>query len=313
MNNLESETIEPKHGRGRTLALVMGGGGGKGGAHLGVLETIESIGIPIDLMVGTSIGGVVAVLYAAGYSVREIADTFAATSIWRLMERDPLGLGMLGLKRFRTTMDDMLGDMTFEELRIPVALVAADLVSGQEVVIQSGPIVEPLMGAIALPGIFPPLNRDNMVLADAGIVNNVPVDVARRLGADKVIAVDLGGACADFQITATGSGPLGLVNLLPSVPMTVANRGLAILVAQLTRFQLAANPPDVLICPEVNHIGMLEFVRVAEGQSAGAAAAQAVADQLLEIGKWRTAGSETLMLLRPPLAAQAVGAALQAA
>lgn len=307
MNDSASNAIEFP-APGRNLALVMGGGGGKGGAHLGVLETIESMGIPIDLMVGTSIGGVVAVLYAAGYTVREIADTFAATSIWRLMERDPLGLGMLGLKRFRSIMDDMIGEMTFEELRIPVALVAADLVTGREVVINSGPIAEPLMGAIALPGIFPPTNRDTQVLADAGIINNVPVDVARRLGADKVIAVDLGGACGDFQITPAGSGPLGLVNLLPSVPMTVANRGLAILVAQLTRFQLAANPPDLLICPEVNHIGMLEFVRVGEGQSAGAAAAQAATAELLEIGEWRTAGTDAYALLRPPLQEHAIAA-----
>lgn len=294
MSNLEQITEQ-----GRTLALVMGGGGGKGGAHLGVLTTLEALGIPIDMMVGTSIGGVVATLYAAGYTVPEIAHTFAATSIWKLMERDPLGLGMLGLKRFRATLEDMIGDMTFEELRIPCAIVAVDLVSGKEVVIQHGPIIEALMGAIALPGVFPPYNKNNMVLADAGIINNVPVDVARRLGADKVIAVDLGASCGDFQISAAGAGPLGFLNLLPNMPLTVANRGLGILVAQLTRFQLAANPPDVLICPQVEHIGMLEFVRVADGQSAGEAATEAVVDQLLELRNWRTAGQMCYLPHRP--------------
>ena len=297
MIQYQHETIE----QGRKLALVMGGGGGKGGAHLGVLNTIETLGMPIDMMVGTSIGGVVATLYAAGYTVPEIAHTFAATSIWKLMERDPLGMGMLGLKRFRVTLENMLGDITFEELHIPCAIVAADLVSGQEVVIQHGPVLEALMGAIALPGIFPPYSKDNMVLADAGIINNVPVDVARRLGADKVIAVDLGASCSEFQISTAGAGPLGFLNLLPNLPLTVANRGLGILVAQLTRFQLAANPPDVLICPQVEHIGMLEFVRVADGQSAGATAAEAVIEQLLEIRTWRTAGSAMFLPFHSPL------------
>lgn len=274
----------------RTLALVFSGGGGKGGAHLGVLNTVESLGLPIDLFVGTSIGGVVAVLYAAGYSTAEIAQTFAATSIWRLMERDPAGLGMLGLKRFRSTLEDLLGDCMFADLTIPCVIVAADLITGQEVVIDSGLVIEALMGAIALPGVFPPFAKDGMILADAGIVNNVPIDVARKYGADKVIAVDLGGACNDFHLEGMSAGAWAFPSLLPSMPLSVANRGLAILIAQLTRFQLERNPPDVLICPQVNHIGMLEFTRVAEGQSAGEAAAEAVLEQLLALRDWRTAG-----------------------
>ena len=277
------------HMNGRTLALVLGGGGGKGGAHLGVLNTLESLGLPIDMFVGTSIGGVVATLYAAGYTTTEIGHTFAATSIWRLMERDPAGFGMLGLKRFRSTLVDMLGDMTFADLTIPCTIVAADLISGQEVIIDSGPIIDALMGAVALPGVFPPYPKDGMVLADAGIINNLPIDVARRNGADKVIAVDLGAACAEFQLDGLGTATRTFPSLLPNMPLTIANRGLAILVAQLTRFQIERNPPDVMICPQVDHIGMLEFVRVAEGQSAGEVAAEAVLDQLLEIRDWRTA------------------------
>lgn len=241
-----------------------------------------------DLFVGTSIGGVVATLYAAGYSLHEIAQSFAAISIWKLIERDPLGIGMLGLRRFRTTLEDMLGDCTFEELQIPCAIVAADLASGREVVIDSGPVVDTLVGAVALPGIFPPLKRDAMILADAGIINNVPVDVARRRGADKVIAVDLGIAGENFQITAASAGPRNFLNVLPNMQLAVASCGIGMLVAQLTRYQLAANPPDVLICPQVDHIGILDFVRVAEGQSAGVAAAEAVIDKLLDIQAWHT-------------------------
>lgn len=280
------------------LALVLGGGGGKGGAHLGVLGVLESLAVPIDMFIGTSIGGVVGILYAAGYTISEIAETFAATSIWRLMDRDLSGLGMLGLKHFRSTLENMLGDITFEDLPVLCAVVAADLVSGKQVVLDSGSVVEALTGGVALPGIFPPMPKGDMIIADAGVVNNLPVDVAYACGADKVIAVDLGFACDDFQISPLASGPRGFLNLLPNMPLTIANRGLGLLVAQLTRYQLAANPPDLLICPHVDQIGMLEFARVTEGQTAGETAAEAVADQLVALRDWRMAGGHSRRLDR---------------
>ncbi|KAB8140492.1 patatin [Chloroflexia bacterium SDU3-3] len=287
--------IDQFHGEAarKKLALVLGGGGGKGGAHLGVLGQLELLGLPIDMFIGTSIGGVVAALYAAGYSIGEIANNFTSTSLWRLMDPDPLGLGLLGMSHFRSSVEDMLGELTFEELKYPCAVVAGDLVTGQEVVIDSGPIVDALMASVALPGIFPPVRRGDMLLADGGVVNNVPVDVAYARGADKVIAVDLGGMQGGFQLPPT------TVSLLPNVPLTIANRGLGVLIAQLTRCRLEQHPPDVLICPQVDHIGMLDFVRVNEGQAAGEAATQAVADQLLEIYAWRTDGAPLPQLALP--------------
>lgn len=307
----DEQTTQTNAASGRKLAIVMGGGGGKGGAHLGVLATLESLAIPIDMFVGTSIGGVVATLYAAGYTIQEIAQSFAATSIWRLMERDPVGMGMLGLKRFRSSLEDMLGDCTFEDLQISCAIVAADLVTGAQVVIDSGPVVDALMGTVALPGIFPPFQKDDMLLADGGIINNLPVEIARQRGADKVIAIDLGSVCGDFQISSLAAGPRAFLNLLPNVPLTIANRGLAILIGELTRYQLAANPPDLLICPQVEHIGMLEFVRVAEGEAAGEAAAEAMTEQLLEIREWRTQGQNFIPF--HPLIARTAGVHLHKA
>jgi len=272
----------------RRLGLVLGGGGGKGAAHLGAIRVIESLDLPIDLIAGSSIGGVLGVLYAAGYGVDEIALAFGGARIWKLFERDLSGMGLLGFRRVRTILDDLLGECTFDQLAIPCAVVATDLVMGDEVVFDSGPIVEALLATMAFPGIFPPIQRDGMLLADGGIMNNLPVDVAYARGADKVIAVDLGAVCQNFA-PESGGGALGRFNPLPSLPLALANRGLAVLMAQLTRYRLAERAPDLLLCPEVEHISTLDLSRISDraGQAAGEAVAYAAATELLSLRHWR--------------------------
>jgi NTE family protein len=274
----------------RCLGLVLSGGGGKGGAHLGALEVLEAVGLPIDLIVGASIGGTIGTLYAAGYSVDEIAEAFGGATVWRLFERDPSGMGLLGVRRVRAILEDMLGDCTFEQLPIHCAVVATDMVTGREVVIDSGPIVEALLATMAFPGIFPPVQRGELMLADGGIVNNLPVDIAYALGANKVIAVDLGAVCEDFAPALTpAGGALGWLNLLPSTPLMLANRGLSVMMARLTRYRLAENPPDLLLCPEVEHISTIDLSRVNDRicRTAGVTVARAAAEDLLALRDWR--------------------------
>jgi NTE family protein len=273
----------------RCLGLVLGGGGGKGGAHLGAIEVIESIGLPIDMVVGASIGGAVGALYASGYSPAEIAEAFGGATIWRLFERDPSGLGLLGMRRVRTILEEMLGECTFEQLAIRCAVVTTDLVTGGEIVLDRGPIVEALLATMAFPGIYPPVQRDGMMLADGGIVNNLPVDVAYALGADKVIAVDLGSVCDNFAPVPASGGALGWLNPLPGMPLTLANRGLGVMMAQLTRYRLAENPPHLLLCPEVEQISTVDLSRINDGacRTAGETVARAAMHELAALRDWR--------------------------
>jgi NTE family protein len=289
----------------RCLALVLGGGGGKGGAHLGAIGVIESIELPIDMIVGASIGGTLGVLYAAGYSINEIGLAFGRARIWKLFERDPSGMGLLGIRRVRTILEEMLGECTFDQLAIPCAVIATDLVSGREVVLDSGPIVEALLATMAFPGIFPPLQRDGMLLADGGIVNNLPVDVAYARGAQKVVAVDLGAVCENFAPEA-GSGTLGWLNPLPSLPLSLANRGLAVMMAQLTRYRLADNSPDLLLCPEVAQISTIDLSRINDhaGHRAGETVARTAINDLLVLRQWRC-GDTSSLPPRPRAAEQA--------
>jgi NTE family protein len=274
----------------RRLGLVLGGGGGKGGAHLGAIRVIESLGLPIDMIAGTSIGGVLGVLYAAGYGVDDIALAFGGARIWKLFERDVSGMGLLGIRRVRSILEDLLGECTFDQLAIPCAVVATDLVSSGEVVLDSGPIVEALLATMAFPGIFPPVQRDGMLLADGGITNNLPVDVAYARGASKVIAVDLGAICQDYEPAPSG-GTLGRFNPLPSLPLALANRGLAVMMAQLTRYRLAERAPDLLLCPEVEHISTIDLSRIGDRavHAVGEAVAQAATEELLSLRQWRAA------------------------
>src|SRR5262245_22575540 len=273
----------------RRVGLVLGGGGGKGGAHLGAIAIIESLDLPIDLIVGSSIGGALGGLYAAGYSVDEIAQSFGGATLWRLFERDPSGMGLLGFRRVRTILEEMLGQSRFEDLAVPCAVVTTDLVSGREEVLDSGSLVEALLATMAFPGILPPVQRDGMLLADGGTVNSLPVDVAYARGADKVIAVDLGAICDNFGPEPAAGGALGRLNLLPSLPLTFANRGLAVLMAQLTRYRLAENPPDLLLCPQVEHISTLDLSRINDlaSRTAGEEVARAALSDLLALREWR--------------------------
>jgi NTE family protein len=289
----------------RCLGLVLGGGGGKGGAHLGVIAAMEELGLPIDLIVGASAGGTLGALYAAGYSVGEIALAFGGARIWKLFERDPSGMGLLGARRVRAILEELLGECTFDQLVIPCAVVTTDLVSGREVVIDNGPIVEALLATMAFPGIFPPLQRDGMLLADGGIVNNLPVDVAYARGAQKVIAVDLGAVCENF--VPEPGGTLSWLNPLPSLPLTVANRGLAVLMAQLTHYRLAASPPDLLLRPKVEQIPTLDLSRINDPacHAIGEAVVRAAINDLLALCEWRCdQGPSFARLPRVPQQAQ---------
>ncbi|MEP7189274.1 MAG: patatin-like phospholipase family protein [Roseiflexaceae bacterium] len=135
----------------RQLGLVLGGGGGKGGAHLGVLAVLEALDVPIDIVVGTSVGAL-GVMYVAGLSLMELEQFFRDTELWRIAAADPLRAGLIGPRKRAALTARLLGDRTFADLPMPCAVVAADLVSGHEVVIDQGSLVPALLALRMAPG-----------------------------------------------------------------------------------------------------------------------------------------------------------------
>jgi NTE family protein len=207
------------------VGLVLGGGGAKGAAEVGVLKVIEKAGIPIDYIAGTSIGSIVGGLYAAGYTATEL-DTMFCRQEWLTLLTDrrndlgnepylvkdgvtyifgfPImgeiresvigGFGMMRGERVEKMVDSMArckGCHEFESLRIPFRCVAADFRNAREIVLKSGTLSRAVRASMAIPGIFKPVNQDGMKLVDGGMMNNFPVDVVKKMGADIVIAIDL--------------------------------------------------------------------------------------------------------------------------
>jgi len=271
----------------RRLGLALAGGGGKAAAHIGVLEVLEELEVPIDLMVGTSAGGAVAVLYSAGMSFEEIRQVFRNTALRRIATPDPTRTGLIGQRKLADYLTRLLGERTFADLRIPCAVVVTDLCSGQSVTINEGPLVPALLATTSLPSIMPPVFRDGMILSDGGILNNLPVDVAMALGAQRVIAVELKEAVPGFQLAPVEvENPLARLALAPQ-QLAIANRALALLMARATELHLQQYPPALLLSPDVADISTLDLSNPEKGQSAGAAAARAAIAELLDLQSWR--------------------------
>jgi len=191
--SMSLDNIEPN--RNIRVGLALSGGGARGLAHIGAIKALERAGVPIDCLTGSSMGGVIAAAYACGLSPDELEQEGGSlTRIRQLLRLADPGMpnaGLLRGKRLQAYFENRLGKRTFAELERPLALMAVDLNSRQEVVFQEGPIAVALRATTALPGLFMPLELEGMRLVDGGLLNNLPIDVARKMGAQIVIAVDV--------------------------------------------------------------------------------------------------------------------------
>ena len=262
------------------IGLALSGGGARGLAHIGVLKVLERKGIPVDYLAGTSMGGVIAAGYAAGFDTAYLEQEAQRMSRWRnllpLVDRSLPGLGLVKGERVRDYLASQLGEMTFDQLRIPLALVAVDLLTGKEVALQSGVVADAVRATISLPGVFAPFPLDGRLLVDGGVLNNLPADVVRGMGADVVIAVDVS---ADAGLPPydlpEGNGRLALPKVLQAV--TPLRRVVSIMSHQIAHDRLAQAQPEVVICPRLEASMTLlgGFPHVERIMAAGEAAAEA--------------------------------------
>ena len=164
------------------IALALGGGGVKGIAHIGVIRRLEQEGFNIRAIAGTSAGGLVGAVYAAGYSPSTIEGIIENVDRSRLFARGSReGPGLLGLSGMTQTLIGVLGDRRFEDLKIPFACTAVDIKTAQEVILSQGRVVDSLLATIAVPGVFPPKMVGEISLMDGGVMDPVPVALARWL------------------------------------------------------------------------------------------------------------------------------------
>ncbi|MCP4482874.1 MAG: patatin-like phospholipase family protein [bacterium] len=187
----------PKDNRPK-IALVLGGGGARGFAHIGVLQVFEENHIPIDIITGTSAGAFIGALYASGKTSEDLKKitkkikwhdlfTLDLISFFKLLFKDKF----LDSSKMGILISKNIEGKHFYELNIPFACVAADIVTGEKVVLRDGDVAQAVCASSAIPGIFEPIEYKQRYLVDGGIVDNVPVDVAKGLGADIIIAVNI--------------------------------------------------------------------------------------------------------------------------
>ena len=166
-----------------SLALALSGGGARGIAHLGVLAALDELAIPVRALAGASSGGIASAFYAAGMAPRELLRLLQATSIPRLTRLAFSRHGLLGLDAVERLLARYLGPVTrFEDLRLPLTLVATDLAAGESVYFSQGPLLPPLLASSAVPILYRPVVYQQRQLVDGGLLNNLPVEPLLGLG-----------------------------------------------------------------------------------------------------------------------------------
>ena len=280
MSDMQSEIVWPRVG------LVLGGGGVRGLAHIGALRALEEAQVPIDLIAGTSMGGLIGALYAAGLTPSQIEEQVLAqtqfAALRRLLDIRPSFNGLVRGQRIYNLISDLIGpEVDFADLEIPLKMVAVDTVSGREVILEKGLVVDAVRATISVPAVFVPVERDNMILVDGGILNNVPTDVARTMGAELLIAVDV---MPDFSGNVPGEEPAVPGIDPPMLPEFMQDLFHVeyIMISALTAYRLAQSPPHVLISPQIPaQIDlMIGFERAEEVIAAGEAAARKAVAQI---------------------------------
>jgi NTE family protein len=303
----------------KTVGLVLGSGSSRGWAHIGAIEALVEEKVPIDFVVGCSIGSYVGAIYASGSlkSLREFVLKMDGKKVFSYFDVVFPRSGVLnGTKRLKELYSMHTDAADFSDLKIPLMMVATDLTTGKKVVLKSGSVLEALRATMSVPGLFAPVKIKDRWLVDGGLVDPVPVGVARATDADVVIAVELNSGIISSRrktrptrraAPKTGEAPpykselfqklldhyeaaestfaekvselLRRESATPDIIETVMS-SINIMQERITRINLAVEPPDVLIQPHLGQLKMMDFDQVEHTIEEGHAA---VKDKIEEI------------------------------
>jgi len=256
----------------RKVGLALGTGAARGLAHVGVLEVLEKEGIPIDMIAGTSAGAVIGALYAQGKDASQMKKLVMDLNWKRLASLVDLALpktGFIGGRKINNLMRSVIGDMEFRDLRIPLACVATDIETGEEVVINHGSVLEGIRASVSVPVIFTIAKWEGRYLVDGGLVNPVPVSVLKRMGADFVIAVNVIPEAGE-RGRRRGKKPIkggkepNIINVIMQTVYITTN----------SMVKSSLEGADIVIEPQVAHIAAGEFNQAQECILQGKRAAQ---------------------------------------
>ena len=184
------------------IGLALGSGGARGFAHLGVIKALKDAGIPIHLIAGSSMGALVASFYGAGLDLDRLYKLSTAFKRKYFLDFTVPKMGFISGKKVKEFIKVFTHGKNIEELSIPIGIVATDLLTGEKVVFQTGPVADAVRASISIPGIFVPEKQNGRILVDGGVSDRVPVSLAKEMGADIVIAVDVSRVKRNAEITS---------------------------------------------------------------------------------------------------------------
>lgn len=232
----------------RPVGIALSGGATLGAAHVGILRALEEGEVPIDRLAGTSIGAVAATLYAFATPIDEIEEIALDMSWLSISSFRPSRMGLLANRRLGELLQGTIGDPDFAEAAIPLGVVATDIGTGERVVFREGRVVPAVLASACMPGIFQPVEHDDRLLVDGGLVENLPGSVARSLGAKTVIG-------ADLNTRRSYQRPDDLIDVVLNATDIAINNA--------TRLQ-SAEAIDLHIAPQLSSYGRLRSSRGAE-------------------------------------------------
>jgi NTE family protein len=245
------------------IGLALGAGGARGFAHVGVLQVLEKMGVTIDMIAGSSMGSLVGALYCTGMETKYLESLAVNLKRRHWIDFTVPKMGFVNGSRIMEMVRFLTKGMNIEDLPIPLSIVATDVEKGERVVFREGPIHQAVRGSISIPGIFTPHRYQGRLLIDGGVIDRVPIHVCREMGADIVIAVDVGLYDKEAQVKSI---------------FDVIFQSIEIMEREILRTRML--DADVVLRPDVGHISSTAFTQIDECVLHGREAAERVAEHI---------------------------------
>ncbi|MFZ3588040.1 patatin-like phospholipase family protein [Bacillus sp. DJP31] len=258
------------------IGLALGSGGARGFAHLGVLKVLKEHDIPIDLIAGSSMGALVASFFAAGHDMDRLYKLAVAFKRKYYLDFTVPKMGFIAGNRVKELVKVFTHGKNIEDLELPIAIVATDIIRGEKVVFKEGPISDAVRASISIPGIFVPERMNGRLLVDGGVIDRIPVSVVREMGADIIIAVDVSHVKINEEITSIFDVILQSIDIMQDE--LVKNREIE---------------SDIMIRPHVENFSSRAFTNIEEIIKVGEEEALLLLPNIIEvIEKWKEKHSE---------------------
>lgn len=255
------------------IGLALSGGTAKSVTHVGVIRALDEAGVRVDVVAGTSGGSIVGTMFATGMPL-ETMDAIARSMSWRKLIKIKLTrLGFISSRGIEDFVRETIGDVNFEDLRLPCGVVATNLVTGDKRVFRSGPVARAVRASCSIPQVYLPVEIDGEVYVDGGLAEYLPVQTAQELGADLVIASHLG------PIDPTIRRPRHVLQLVMQITGLMARRN----------YTVSERLADVLVRPDLDRFSSFDFDAADEMMEIGYAAAREAVPRIREaIRRWRS-------------------------